>query len=69
MMKTMTLTRNMRVRVVAGPNSGREGQVITLPIPGKVGIVLLDPDEKAFWVQETFVEPVGMEVCDGQDNN
>lgn len=68
-MKTAALTKNMRVKVVAGPLCGREGQVITLPIPGKVGITVQDDQSRAFWVQEAFVEPVGMEVQHGQDNN
>ncbi len=56
------LRMDQRVKVTAGPNTGRVGHVVTLPIPGKTGIIVLDEAERAFWVQETFVEPVGQEV-------
>lgn len=59
-MKPDMLKMDMKVEVVAGEYKGRQGHVITLPIPGHPGVGVLMCEGPgpgpAFVVDETYLE-------------
>jgi len=60
--RTQDVKMNMRVRVAAGEYIGRQGHIITLPIPGRKGVAVWIDEGKgvgpAFTVDETCLEEV-----------